>query len=108
MAGLHDLEDEFEAANVRVVALSADGERGARSMKDDEDLRFAVLYGVDVEAAERKLGVYTGERDGHRFVQPAQFVLDPEGVVRFASYSSGRTGRLSGEEALEEVERLRA
>jgi peroxiredoxin len=105
---LHRLREELERADVRVVALSADEEQGARSMRKEEDLHFPVLYGVDAEEAERTFGLYVGERDGRRFVQPTQFVLDPEGVVRLASYASGRTGRLSGDEALEEIESFRS
>lgn len=108
MAGVRNRADELEDAGVRVVALSADGEDLACAMQRDEELAFAVLYGVDARDVERRFGIYTGDRNGRPFVQPAQFILDPDGVIRLASYSSGRTGRVSAEDALEEIESFRA
>ena len=103
-----DLDDGFREAGVRRVAISADGEEGARSMKEDEELGFPVLYGVDCEEVRDRTGIYIAEHDGRAHLQPAQFILDPEGTVRFASYSSGKVGRLDARAALEEIESLRS
>ena len=103
-----DRDEEFRAADVRRVAISADDEDGARSMKEEEDLTFPVLYGVDCEDVRDRFGIYIAEHDGHAHLQPAQFILDPEGTVRFASYSSGKVGRLDARAALEEIESARS
>ena len=102
-----DLDEEFREADVRRVAVSADDEEGARSMKEDEELGFPVLYGVDCEDVRDRHGLYIAERDGRTHLQPAQFILDPDGTVRFASYSSGKVGRLDARAALEEIESAR-
>jgi peroxiredoxin len=103
LAGLEDLADEYEDAGVRVVAASADGRDGARKMKEEEDLGFPVLYGLDVAKMRDRLGLYINEGE-KTHLQPAQFVLDPDGRVRLACYQSGAVGRLGPEEALGVVE----
>lgn len=77
-------------------------------MKDDEGVEFPVLHGLDCEDVRDRFGVYIGEVDGRTHLQPTQFILDPKGVVRLASYSSGKVGRLGAREALEEIESLRS
>jgi len=47
------------------------------------------------------------EKGDKTHLQPAQFVLDPDGRVRLAAYSSGPVGRLSAAEALGAVESAR-
>lgn len=100
--------EEFRDADVRIVVLSADGLEGAKRMKDDEDLELPVLHGLDCTDVRDRFGVYIREGDERTHLQPAQFVLDPEGVVRLVSYSSGKVGRLEAREALEEIESIRS
>lgn len=107
MAGFETHASEYEAEGVRLVALSADGEDGARRMKEEEGLGFPVLFGLDVDDMHDRLGLYV-ERENRIHLQPAQFILDPEGRIRLASYSSGPVGRLNAEDALEEVEKAKA
>ena len=106
MAGLQETLDDFEAENVAIVALSSDDEAAAREMKEDEGLSFTVAYGLDPEEMGDRLGLYTESND-RKFVQPAQFILDPEGTVHLACYSSGKVGRLGAEEALEQIRSAR-
>lgn len=71
-------------------------------MKDDEALSFPVLYGLDVDDLHDRYGLYIN-RNGRTHLQPAQFIVDPEGEIRLACYSSGKVGRLSADEALDQV-----
>lgn len=98
---------QYEEDDVRIVALSADGEAGARKMVSEENLSFPVLYGLDVDDMKQRLGLYI-EKGEKIHLQPAQFVLDPAGRVQLACYSSGRVGRLTPAEALGAVESARA
>ena len=107
MAGLEEHADEYEEAGVRIVALSADGEEGAREMVADEGLSFPVLYGLDVEQAKERFGLYI-QKGEKTHLQPAQFVLDPDGAIRLACYSSGAVGRLDAAEMLGVVEKARS
>lgn len=105
MAGYQDLLDDFEETGADLVALSSDDEEGARTMQDQADADFTFAYGLDSDEMEERLGLYVN-RGERTHLQPAQFILDEEGAVRFASYSSGKAGRLQAEEALEEVRSL--
>lgn len=106
MAGLEERAPQYEDADVRIVALSADGEDGARKMVSEENLSFPVLYGLDVDDMNARLGLYI-EKGEKTHLQPAQFILDPTGHIELASYSSGAVGRLSAAEALGVVESAR-
>ncbi len=85
-----------------MVALSADDEEGARAMKEDEALDFPVLHGLDVDEIHERLGLYV-ERGARTHLQPAQFILRPDGTIHLATYSSGKVGRLRATEALDIV-----
>lgn len=98
--------EAYDEAEVQIVALSSDDEEGARSMKEEEDLSFPVLYGVDVHEMEETLGTYVQHGDPEH-LQPAQFILEPDGTMALACYSSGAVGRLSADEALEQVKSVR-
>lgn len=106
MAGFADQVDAFDEADVQIVALSADDEEGARAMSEQEDLAFPVLYGLDPDEIRDTVGTYIehGKRD---HLQPAQFILEPDGSIALACYSSGAVGRLSAEEVLERVDTYR-
>lgn len=105
---MQEHHEQFRDAGVRIVVLSADGPEGAKRMKSDEDLEFPVLHGLDCEDVRDRFGVYMRKGDERTHLQPAQFILDPEGVVRLASYSTGKVGRLEAREALEEIESIRS
>lgn len=84
---------------MRLVALTAEGEDGAREMKESEDLEFDILHGLDPDEMEERLGIHV-HRGARTHLQPAQFVLDDEGRVVLACSSTGRVGRLDAGEAL--------
>lgn len=102
MAGFEARTSEFHDRDVRIIALSADGQEGAERMVEKEGLSFTVLYGLDVDDMKERLGLYV-QKGEKTHLQPAQFIVDSEGKVEFASYSSGKVGRLSADDALGEV-----
>jgi peroxiredoxin len=98
---------EFNALDTQVVALSADGEQDAFGMAQRLGLEFTVLYGLDAEATSRAIGCYTGTHEGRPHIQPADFVLGPDGNIVNAVYSSGKVGRLTAGDALAAVKEMR-
>ena len=82
------------------MAASADREPDAARTVEKLGLSFPVGYGLDAEAAALAIGCYTGTREGCPHVQPAGFVLRPDGTVVLAVYSSGKVGRLTAKDAL--------
>jgi peroxiredoxin len=98
---------ELDRLDAQIVALSADREEEARGTVEQLGLEFRVLYGLDPEATSRAIGCYAGEHEGKPHIQPAAFILGPDGRIVHATYSSGRVGRLTGIDALSIVKDLR-
>lgn len=93
----------YDDADVQVMALSADREEEARKMMEEVDVAFPILYGLDVDEMEERIGTYVEKGGEKEHLQPAQFILRPDATVALACYSSGAVGRLGAEEALDEV-----
>ena len=91
---------ELEALGTEIVALSSDDEEHARGTVEKMGLEFTVLYGLDPDSTSRAIGCYTGVNEGRPHIQPAAFVLKPDGTIAHAVYSSGKVGRLSANDAL--------
>jgi len=78
-----------EAVGAKVVAASVDPLDKAKEVADE--VAFPVAYGVTRETADR-IGAWWEDRRG--IVQPAEFLLGPNGKVMASSYSSGPIGRV--------------
>lgn len=103
MGDFQDHIGAYDDADVQVVALSVDDEEGARKMMEEVDVAFPILYGLDVDEMEERIGAYVEKGGEREHLQPAQFILKPDGTVALACYSSGKVGRLGAEEALKET-----
>lgn len=91
---------KLDAMNVKIVALSVDGEQMTAALIEKLDLTFPVGFGADADQVVAAVGAYTNA-DPH-YLQPTGFVLSPEGTVLNALYASNAMGRLTAIE----VERL--
>ena len=100
MADFQGHKGEFDALNARIVALSGDAESEAWGTVEQLRLEFTVLYDLDPDAASRSIGCYTGTHEGRPHIQPAAFILGPDGLIVHAVYSSGKVGRLTAGDAL--------
>ena len=100
MADFAKHQAQFDQLDVRIVTVSSDPQEKAKETTDELGLKFPVLYGIDAEETSRLIGCYKGTHKGQPHIQPASFVLDAEGRVVHAVYSSGKVGRLTAEDAL--------
>jgi peroxiredoxin len=107
LADFQQHKAEFDALEVEIVALSADREEEAGGTVQELGLEFRVLYDLDPEATSRAIGCYTGKHEGKPHIQPAAFILGPDGRIVHAMYSSGKVGRLTANDALTMVKDLR-
>jgi peroxiredoxin len=98
--------ERFAAVGIKVAALSVDGEGEAAALAALLRLPFPVGYGADAAAIAAATGAYTG--DGSRYLQSTGFVLNPEGRVEVAVYSSGAIGRLVPDDVVGYVHYLMA
>jgi peroxiredoxin len=100
LADFQQHKPEFDAREVRIVALSADPESDAAGTVARLGLEMPIGYGLDVDAAALTIGCYTSSHEGCPHVQPAGFVLRSDGTIALAVYSSGKVGRLTAKDAL--------
>src|SRR5512132_1760495 len=84
--------DTLAELGVKIVALSVDDEATTSALVKTHGLRFPVGHSVDVDRVAAVTGAYTNASP--KYFQSTGFVLDPEGRVITAVYSSGAIGRL--------------
>jgi peroxiredoxin len=101
-AGRHD---QLQTAGISTVALSADSRTTAATTVADLHIPFPVGCEADVPQVSKALECYTDL--GATFFQSTGFVLDPDGNVVLALYSSGPIGRLGPSDVLGFVGRQR-
>jgi len=98
LAGFEKLKPELDALGVKVVAASIDPIDKAREVA--AELSFPVAYGVTRALAD-SIGAWWEERRG--LIQPSEFLIDAEGKVRSATYSSGPIGRVDAADVVKLV-----
>lgn len=93
-------------AGIKVVALSVDDEVTTAGTIDKYKLSFPVGYGADADQVAALTGAYVNETP--RYLQSTGFLLDPNGHVLNAVYSSGPIGRLVPEDVIGMVTYLKS
>lgn len=69
-------------------------------MIGEQRLSFPVAYGIQDDSIN-KLGAFQGVRQEETYIQPAEFILNPDGVVMASMYSSTPLGRMNPKEVLQ-------
>lgn len=87
--------DEFKALNAEVLGGSVDSEHSHKAWINDGlgELKYPLFADLKKELS-RKYGALL-EDAGHS--TRATFIIDPEGIVQYASYNSPNVGRSVGE-----------
>jgi peroxiredoxin len=100
LADFENHRAELDELNTRIVAMASGPREDAEWLVRELRLGFRLGYDLDADAASRSIGCYVGVHEGCRHVQPSGFILDPEGIVIHAVYSSGKVGRLTASDVL--------
>ena len=95
MGAFNDLKREFDENDVSILAASVDDLDKATEIQ--EGLGFPVAYGVTREQAD-SIGSWWEDR--RSIVQPSELILNRDGNVVSATYSTGPVGRLMPDDAL--------
>ena len=95
MVGYAKLQEELAALDVKVFAASVDPEDKAAEVA--AELNFPIGYGV-LRAQADLMGAWWEER--RQIIQPAQFLLNPEGKVIGSTYSDGPLGRIEASDVV--------
>lgn len=99
MAAFETLKEQFDKVNVSILAASVDS--AEKALEVQAALSFSILYGVTREQAN-SIGSWWEEK--RSFIQPSEFILNNDGKVVSATYSTGPVGRLQAEDALKMIE----
>lgn len=101
--GFSTHKSEFQNLNAEVVGCSTDSEWSHKNWfeRDLKDVEYPVLADVTHEVS-KAYDVYN-EQDG--LAERGLFIIDPEGIVRYALVSAGSVGR-SVKETLRVLEAL--
>ena len=98
LAGFARAESKLAELGIKVVALSVDDEPTSAALAEKHRLRFPIGHSADAEQVAAALGAYT--HDTPTYVQSTGFVLDPDGRILVAVYSSEAIGRLVADDVV--------
>ncbi|TQF37078.1 peroxiredoxin [Bradyrhizobium sp. UNPF46] len=98
LAAFARAKEKLDELGIRVVALSVDDRTDASTLVEKHRLNFPVGYRADADRIAATTGAYVSESP--RYLQSTGFVLDPNGRVITAVYSSGAIGRLVAEDVI--------
>ncbi len=92
----------FIDAEIKVVAASVDSIDSVASLKKGLRVGFPMYGEVDAAAVAESTGAFVQSGD-RTFLHATGFVLNPEGKIATAVYSTGPIGRLTPTEVLRMV-----
>ena len=97
LATLNDKLQEFQAAGIKVAAVSADPREKAETEVKEEGWRFSVAYDMSLEQM-RELGLYISDprspqETDRPFAEPAIFAINPDGNVQVVDISNAPFSR---------------
>jgi len=106
LAGFQRASEKLAETGIKVVSLSVDDEATTKGTIEKFKLRFPVGHSADAGRIAAVTGAYTN--DSPRYLQSTGFLLDPNGHVLNAVYSSGPIGRLVAEDVIGMVAYLKS
>jgi peroxiredoxin len=92
LAAFSRARSTLDDLGIKVVAFSVDNESTAAELIEKRGLTFPVGCGADADRIAEATGAYTNANP--KYLQSTGFVLDPNGTIVTAVYSSGAIGRL--------------
>lgn len=96
--------EEFEKRGIKIIACSIDSIEDARKTSDNHNLTFPVAYGIDAVKFSDLTGAFYNKEKG--YLHGAGFILNPEGKVAGAVYSTNPIGRYTAKECLSMIDFL--
>ena len=91
---------EFEQLGARVIAISADVAEEAQKTVERHHIAFPVLFGADPAEVAKSFGTHRATNAHGTYVDSTGFIVDPNGAIVVAVYSSGAIGRIVADDAL--------
>ena len=91
---------------MQILAASADSIEDATKMVKKNQLTFPVTYGVDAQEFSSKTGAFYDQEKN--FAHAAGFLMNRNGTIIVASYSTGSIGRLTPQDCIALITHLQA
>ncbi len=85
-------KEALDGLGVKVVALSVDDEVTSAATVAKNHLQFPVGHSANADAIAAATGAFVNANP--RYLQPASFVLAPDGTVKAAVYATSAIGRM--------------
>lgn len=98
--------DKFAEDGVKIISVSADDREKSEALVDKHNLGFPVGYGADARAVSTATGAFVNEDP--LSLQATGFVINPEGRIVTAVYSTRAIGRLTPTDVLNFVRHLKS
>ena len=92
LLGFQQAIEQLHELHAEVIALSVDAQEQALQTVERHRLSFPVLYDLDAHEVAEKIGAFIHEDP--LYIQATGFILQPDGTIALAVYSSGAVGRL--------------
>lgn len=99
MADFEEFIGKFTDKDVSIIAASSETLEEATETVAKSGVSYPVGYGLNPEEFASVFGAYWAD-DDEPYLHATGFLLDPEGKVDIAVYSSGAIGRFTAEDAL--------
>lgn len=101
MADFQNKAGDFEAAGVRLLAVSVDAEAHAQQTVQTLQLSYPVGYGISSDEVSASTGAYFDAEK--KYLHATGFIMRPDGTVAGGVYSTGPVGRYTAADALDIV-----
>ena len=98
--------DKFKAAGADLVAISTDAQNYAWSMSQTTGARYQILSDSDHSVIASYGVLNPRERGG--IAHPSAFLVDKEGVIRYAYVGKNPTDRPPDQILIEEIKKISA
>lgn len=100
---------EFEARGIRIVAVSVDPPETTRKHAAKQGYTYTFLSDEKAEVVRRYDLLHAGGKAGIADIaRPAEFLIDPSGIVRWVNLTESYRVRPTAEDVLKVFDDLRA
>lgn len=106
LAAYERAADEFAKEQIKVISVSADDRETSEALVEMHQLNFPVGYNADPEAVSAITGAVVNAKPF--CLQATGFILDADGRIVTAVYSTRAIGRLMPEDVLEFIRYLKS
>lgn len=93
----------FIQGDIKIVAASVDSIETTAALKEGLRVGFPVYAEVDAAAVAEATGAFMHSDDQRTFLHATGFLVEPDGTINTAVYSTGPVGRMTPSDVLRKV-----